>query len=65
MKPEKNKDFKKYIDISMQMMATIAISTWGGIKLDEYFALQHPWFLCSMALLSTILSVFILIKRLL
>jgi hypothetical protein len=38
-------NFLKYSGLGMQMMATIGIAAWLGLKLDQYLELKFPAFL--------------------
>jgi F0F1-type ATP synthase assembly protein I len=56
-------DYVKYVHISFQMMAIMGIGVWLGIKLDTYFQVNFPIFLCILALASTIYAIYFIIKK--
>ncbi len=45
------------------MVAIMAIGVWLGIKLDAYFQVSFPIFLCILALSSTVLAIYCTIKK--
>jgi F0F1-type ATP synthase assembly protein I len=52
---EKNKKpdntFLKYSSLGLQMLVTLAVGAWLGMKLDNYFGLKFPVFLLSFVFL--------------
>lgn len=55
----------KYSTLAFQMGITIALGTWGGVKLDEYFGLKKfPAFTICLSLLSVVVSIYFVIKDL-
>lgn len=59
--PDSN--YARYAGMTFQMGATIALGVWGGIKLDEYFALKKfPVFTLSLSFLAVIASMYFVIK---
>ncbi|MCS6824182.1 MAG: AtpZ/AtpI family protein [Cytophagaceae bacterium] len=58
--PEKKKlkphnklsNFVSYTNIGIQMLLTIALAVWVGIKADEYFGLLFPVFTIVLSILS-------------
>jgi len=49
--------------MAFQMGITIALGTWGGIKLDEYFGFKKfPVFTITLSLSSVIASMYFVIK---
>ena len=46
--PDKNENsnsFLKYISLGLQMVVTLGVGAWLGLKLDRYFELPFPVFL--------------------
>lgn len=59
-------DYGKYAGMALQMGTTIVIGVWGGMKLDELFALKKPpIFTLVFSLLAVIGSMYFVIKDLL
>jgi hypothetical protein len=46
------------------MMAIMGVGVWLGMKLDAYWQMSFPLFLCMLSLGSTILAIFVIIKAL-
>lgn len=44
--------FAKFSSMAFQMAGTIILGVWGGMKLDDYFALDFPAFTLIFSLLS-------------
>ena len=57
--------YAKYSSIAFQMLAIILIGVFGGVKLDEWLALEFPIFTVSLSLLSVILAIYYVVKDLL
>ncbi|WP_241739009.1 AtpZ/AtpI family protein [Pontibacter beigongshangensis] len=38
------KPYMKYSGMAFQMIGTLLVAAFAGIKLDEYFATENPWF---------------------
>jgi len=51
---EKNpqNNFLKYSSLGLQLLFTIGLCAWIGLKIDQYFKLKFPAFLLSLTLLS-------------
>ncbi|MBI1768508.1 MAG: AtpZ/AtpI family protein [Bacteroidetes bacterium] len=45
-------NFLKYSSLGLQLLFTIGLCAWIGLKIDQYFALKFPAFLLSFTLLS-------------
>jgi len=58
------KSLLRYTGIATQMASIILIGVFGGIKLDEYLALETPIFTLVFSLLSVVFSMYIVIKDL-
>ena len=66
-KPQKPKgqlnNYARFSSIAIQMFVIIGIGTFIGVKLDEYFNYQHKTFAVILSLLSVIMAVFFVIRR--
>jgi F0F1-type ATP synthase assembly protein I len=49
--PKKYSSFIKYSSLGLQMLATIGVGAWLGMKLDQYFEMEFPVFLISFVFL--------------
>jgi hypothetical protein len=56
--------YYQYASIGSQMVAVMAVAMWGGIKLDRYWQLRTPICLSTFAVLSTILCIYVTIRKL-
>lgn len=64
-KKEENKglnDYAKYSGIAFQMVAIIAITTWGGLKLDKLAGFEKPVFTIILSLLGVFAAIYTAIK---
>ncbi len=64
-KKQENKglnDFARYSGIAFQMFAIIAITTWGGIKLDKIAGFEKPVFTVILSLLGVLAAIYTAIK---
>lgn len=53
MKEEKSpNNFLKYSNLGIQLLMVIGVSSWAGLKIDEYLGLKFPAFLLTLMLLS-------------
>ncbi len=62
VKPPKN--FMRYSGLTMQMAVVILAGVFGGIRLDEYMALETPIFTIVLSLLAVFASMYLVIKDL-
>ena len=53
-----------YASLSFQMMAIMSIAVWAGLKLDKFFQLNFPVFLILLSLGATVLTIYLLIRKL-
>ncbi|MBP6386695.1 MAG: AtpZ/AtpI family protein [Pseudarcicella sp.] len=60
-KNESNK-FAKYTGAGMQMLVTIGLGVFVGIKIDEWLQMKTPWFTVICSLLFIFLSMYGFIK---
>ncbi|HCW05930.1 MAG TPA: ATPase F0F1 [Cytophagales bacterium] len=49
---EPQNNFLKYSSLGLQLLFTIGVSAWLGLKADQYFELKFPAFLLTFTLLS-------------
>jgi ATP synthase protein I len=61
--PDSN-NFLKYSGLGFQMIATIGLAAYAGIKLDEYFQVKSHMFTVVLMLLGVIGSMYLVIKGL-
>ncbi|MFT5750906.1 MAG: F0F1-type ATP synthase assembly protein I [Flavobacteriales bacterium] len=55
--------YARYSSIAIQMFAIIAVGTYLGVKLDEWYPNKHRAFTIIFALCAVILSVVFVIRR--
>jgi F0F1-type ATP synthase assembly protein I len=55
-------DFARYSGLAFQMIAIIAITTWGGIRLDKLAGSGTPVFTIILSLLGVIAAIYTAIK---
>ncbi len=55
-------EYARYSAMGFQMAAIIFISTWGGVKLDEYLEYKIPVFTLLFSILSVVLSMYYFIR---
>ncbi|HEY4651035.1 MAG TPA: AtpZ/AtpI family protein [Pontibacter sp.] len=58
------KPYLKYSGIAFQMIGVLVIAAWIGMKLDEYFATQNPWFTIGLLVVGVISSMLLVILSL-
>lgn len=64
-KRQENNDlnnYAKYSGIAFQMAAIIALTTWGGIKLDKLAGFETPVFTIILSLFGVFAAIYIAIK---
>ena len=64
-KRQENKDlnnYAKYSGIAFQMIAIIALTTWGGIKLDKLAGFETPVFTIILSLLGVLAAIYTAVK---
>jgi hypothetical protein len=69
MEEPKNKknqlnNYVKYSGLGFQMMATIGVAVWLGLKLDEWLELKFPAFSVTLSCVALIGSLIIFIRSL-
>ncbi|HUX96110.1 MAG TPA: AtpZ/AtpI family protein [Bacteroidales bacterium] len=55
-------DYVKYSGMAFQMVAIIAIATWGGIKLDKIAGFEKPVFTIIFSLLGVFGAIYSVVK---
>ena len=55
-------DFAKYSGMAFQMIAIIAVTTWGGVKLDKLAGFETPVFTIVLSLLGVFAAIYTAIK---
>jgi len=58
-------NYLQYASLGIQMVVVMGGSTWIGLSLDKYLELHFPIFLCLFSVGSTVLTMYITIKKLL
>jgi ATP synthase protein I len=53
----------RFSGFGFQMVATLCLAAWGGLKLDEYFGLDVPIFLIVLLLLALGGSMYLFIRQ--
>lgn len=64
-KKQENKelnDYAKYSGIAFQMVAIIALTTWGGVKLDKLAGFETPVFTIILSLLGVFAAIYTAVK---
>ena len=64
-KKQENKDlnnYAKYSGIAFQMVAIIALTTWGGTKLDKLAGFETPVFTIILSLLGVFAAIYAAVK---
>lgn len=54
--------YLKYTNMAIQMAAIIGIGSWGGYKLDAYFANKTPVFTIVLSLVAIFAAMYITLK---
>ncbi|MFN5183851.1 MAG: AtpZ/AtpI family protein [Bacteroidota bacterium] len=65
MKKQPNHQYLKYASMGTQMLVTIALGIFLGIKLDKWLHLGFPVFTVALSLVSVVASIYIAVKDLL
>jgi ATP synthase protein I len=64
-KKQENKginEYAKYTGIAFQMVAIIAVTTWGGTKLDKLAGFETPVFTIILSLLGVFAAIYTAVK---
>ena len=55
-------NYAKYSGLAFQMIAIIAVTTWGGIKLDELAGTETQVFTIILSLLGVVTAIYTAVK---
>ncbi|WP_345071694.1 AtpZ/AtpI family protein [Hymenobacter fastidiosus] len=56
--------FARYSGLGFQMLAIIGLCTWGGLKLDEYFQTENPWYTIGLMVSGLVAATYQVIRSL-
>lgn len=56
--------FVRYTSLAFEMGIVIFAGAFGGLKLDEYFGTEKPWWTVALSLFAVFASIYIVIKGL-
>ncbi|GGF16712.1 AtpZ/AtpI family protein [Hymenobacter cavernae] len=51
---DRMRSFAQYSGLGFQMLATIGLCAWAGVKLDSYFHNKNPWYTIGLMLVGVI-----------
>ena len=52
----------RFSNLTVQMGVIIGLSSWAGVKLDEYFKTKDPYFTIVLSLLGIGIAMYVVIK---
>ena len=55
------KPYLKYSGMAFQMIGVMVLAAWLGMKLDEHFATQNPWFTIGLLVVAVVASMVLVI----
>ncbi|MCC2546038.1 AtpZ/AtpI family protein [Hymenobacter sp. BT175] len=58
------RNFAKYSGLGFQMLATIGLCAWGGLKLDAHFQNKNPWYTIGLMVLGLVAATYQVIRTL-
>jgi F0F1-type ATP synthase assembly protein I len=58
------KPYMKYSGLAFQMIGAMVLAAWAGMKLDEHFQTENPWFTIVLLLLAVTASMVLVIVSL-
>lgn len=58
------KPYLKYSGLAFQMIGVMVLAAWGGMKLDDHFNTQNPWFTIGLLILAVVGSMILVILSL-
>ncbi|WP_026463442.1 AtpZ/AtpI family protein [Adhaeribacter aquaticus] len=61
-KQDQLKPYLKYSGLGFQMIATLILAAYAGMKLDEYFQNKNPWYTIGLMLAGVLASMYMVIK---
>ncbi|GAA3949978.1 AtpZ/AtpI family protein [Hymenobacter algoricola] len=56
------RSFAKYSGLGFQMLAIIGLCTWGGLRLDEHYHTDRPWFTLGLMVFGLIAATYQIIR---
>ena len=67
--PEKSKEdnvkpYLKYSGLAFQMIGAMVLAAFAGMKLDDYFGTQNPWFTIILLVIAVVASMVLVILSL-
>jgi ATP synthase protein I len=51
---DRMRSFAQYSGLGFQMLATIGLCAWAGVKLDAHFQNKNPWYTIGLMLLGVL-----------
>ena len=51
---ERMRSFAQYSGLGFQMLATIGLCAWAGVKLDAHFQNKNPWYTIALMLVGVL-----------
>lgn len=60
--PDRMRSFVQYSGLGFQMLATIGLSAWAGVKLDAHFQSKNPWYTVGLMLLGVLAALYQVIR---
>ncbi len=54
----------KYSGMAIQMLATIGLSAWAGVRLDAHFQTKTPWYTIGLMLAGVLVALYQVIRSL-
>ncbi|WP_242926106.1 AtpZ/AtpI family protein [Pontibacter vulgaris] len=61
---ESVKPYLKYSGLAFQMIGAMVLAAFAGMKLDEHFGTQNPWFTIVLLLVAVVASMVLVIASL-
>ena len=58
------KPYLKYSGLAFQMIGAMVLAAFAGMKLDDYFETQNPWFTISLLVVAMVASMVLVILSL-
>lgn len=58
------KPYLRYSGLAFQMIGAMVIAAYAGMKLDDYFKTENPWFTICLLLLAVVASMVLVIMSL-
>ncbi len=61
-KQDQLKPYLKYSGLAFQMIVTLVVAAYAGMKLDAHFHNKNPWYTITLMLLGVITTMYMVIK---